>query len=193
MATPFISTDDLSDYLGRDVSTDDAAVIVLDAACDMVRDVAEQTFNAGTTTGTFDGTGTDALLLPEYPARSVGTVEVRGLAGTPGTWDTVGSSDYVLSSNGALIANDTAGTGSLLGSSWPKGRQNVRVNYVHGYEDSELPRSVRMVALTVASRLLTQGPAIFENLGDLNVRYAAESTALMPTERMILRKHRRTK
>jgi hypothetical protein len=50
-----------------------------------------------------------------------------------------------------------------------------------------------MIALTVAQRLLVQGPTVFESLGDQNIRYAAESTALMPTERMNLRKYRRAR
>jgi hypothetical protein len=195
MTLPFISRTDLSDYLGRDVTTDPGALACVDAACDIVRDVTEQTFNHGTTTDVLDGTGTDALLLPELPVHNAGTVEVLNLNGDASTWGTVGSADYALDDDGTLFATDRAGT-ALLGASWPRGRQNVRVTYEHGYTlgtAGDLPRSVRMVALTVASRLLVQGPAIFENLGDLNVRYAAESTALMPTERLVLTKHRRRK
>ena len=47
------------------------------------------------------------------------------------------------------------------------------------------------MALSVASRFLIQGVAASETVGEVNVRYAAESTALMPTERIILDKHRR--
>jgi hypothetical protein len=190
---PFVTVDELGSYLGRDLSSDSAGTLVVEAACDVCRDVAEQTFNRGTTTDYFDGTGTDALLLPENPVNSIGTVEVFELEGTTNTWDTVGTADYALDDNGTLFAADRAGT-ATLGRTWPRGRQNVRVTYDHGYTvgtAGNVPDSVRMVALTVASRLLVQGPAIFENLGDLNVRYAAESTALMPTERLILRKYRR--
>ena len=190
--TPFISRQDLTDYLGRDVTADDGALACVDAACDIVRTATEQNINRGTTTGTFDGTGTDTLLLPEMPVSSVGTVEVFELEGTTNTWDTLGTADYTLNGNGGLHAVDRAGT-ATMGHRWPAGRQNVRVNYVHGYLDAEIPRDIRMIALTVASRLLVQGPTLFESLGDLNVRYAAESTALMPTERFLLRKHRRTR
>lgn len=190
MPDPFISRQDLTDYLGRDVTADDGALACVDAACDIVRDVAEQTFNRGTTTETYDGSGTDALLLRELPVNTVGTVQVLADA-TVGSWSTAGTADYALNGNGVLLAMNNAGTWGY-GTEWPSGRQNVRVTYDHGYADADIPRSVRMVALTVASRLLIQGPTIFENLGDLNVRYAAESTALMPTERLILRKYRRT-
>lgn len=190
MTAAFVTRQDLTDYLGRDVTADPGALTCVEAACDFCRTVAGQTFNRGTTTAVFDGTGTDALILPEFPANSIGTVAV---ADSAGSWTNAGSADYALNGDGILYATDTGGT-SLFGTSWPKGRQNVRVTYDHGWtigSTGDLPGDVFMVALTVAARLLVQGPAMFESLGDLNVRYAAESTALMPTERLILRKYRR--
>lgn len=191
MPAPFISTVDLSNHLGRDVTTDDGALACVDAACDFCRDVAEQSFNQDTSTIYLDGTGTDALLLPELPVNSIGTVVVSD-SSTPPTWTTAGAADYTRNDNGVLLATDTAGT-SLFGQVWPKGRQNILVTYDHGYADTDLPRSIRMVALSLASRLLVQGPAKSEAMGDVNVTYAAEATALMPTERLILRKYRRAK
>lgn len=187
MPAAFITVTELGDLLGRDLSADAAGTAVVEAACDICRDVAEQTFTAGTTTGTFDGTGTDALLLPELPVSSAGTVEIRD---SDGTWNAAGSADFSLNDNGVLLATDTVGT-SLFGSAWPKGRQNIRVTYVHGYATADMPESVKAVAKSVASRLILQGPAISEVIGENSVRYAAESTALMPTERLILTKYRR--
>lgn len=187
MADPFISRQDLTDHLGKDVTSDDGALIAVDAACDIVRDVAEQTFNRGTSTVVLDGTGTDALMLPELPVVSVSSVAASDSAGS---WTTAGTADYSLNGDGVLFATNTAGTSSF-GSTWAYGRQNYRVTYVHGYADADLPRSVRRVALEVASRLFLQGPKLFESFGDVNVRYAAESTALMPTERLVLAKYRK--
>jgi hypothetical protein len=78
MADPFIAPQDLVDYLGRGTITDPGMIIATDAACDTVRTIAEQTFNQSTSTVTLDGTGTDALLLPELPVTSAGTVTVAG-------------------------------------------------------------------------------------------------------------------
>ena len=185
----FITVAELGNLLGRDLSTDTAGTAVVEAACDICRDVAEQTFTRGTTTQVFDGPGTDALLLPELPVNSIGTVSVSDSSNPP-TWTVAGTADYALNGNGVLYATDTAGT-SLFGTVWPKGRQNVRITYDHGY--TAVPESVKAVAKSVASRLLVQGPAISEAIGDVNVRYAGEATALMPTERLILTKYRRTK
>jgi hypothetical protein len=187
MPAPFISRQDLTDYLGRNVTADDGALIAVDAACDTVRTVAEQTFNR-TVGGTavFDGTGTDALLLPELPVTAAGTVLVNGTAVT----------DYVLNDNGILFRR-----GSLAPTStyydytvpmvWPNGRQNIEVTYDHGYADADLPRDVRMVALSLASRLVVQGVATEETLGDARVKYAGPATDLTAGEQMILRKYRR--
>jgi hypothetical protein len=190
---PFVSTADLSDILGRDVEADPGAAICVDAACDIVRDAAGQTFNqVNNDSVTLDGTGTDALLLPESPVSAVDAVSVRDSAGS---FTTAGTADYSVNGDGILFATNTCGT-ATFGTIWPRGRQNIHVTYDHGYTlgaSGTLPRSVRMIALTVAQRLLVQGPTVFESLGDQNIRYAAESTALMPTERMILRKYRRAR
>ena len=187
MADPFITTEDLSEYLGRDVDSEPAADLAVAFACDTCRDYAEQTFTAGSSTVTLDGTGTDALLLPEVPVGSVSSVAVRD---TEGTLQTAGAADFAVNDDGVIFSTDTGGT-SLFGSVWPKGRQNVEVSYTHGAGTADIPGSVRGVALSVASRFLIQGVAASETVGEVNVRYAAESTALMPTERIILDKHRR--
>ncbi len=181
MPDPFISVQDLTDYLGRDVTTDDGALFAVDAACDTCRTVAEQSFNE--TVGdviTLDGSGTDALLLPRLPVNAAGTVLVSGSAIT----------DYMLNGNGILFRGSV---GAALDAAdprpvWPAGRQNVVVTYDHGY--GTVPASVRMVALSIATRLIVQGVAIEETIGDVKVRYAVAATDLTNGERRILGKYR---
>lgn len=175
---PFITLTDLSDYLGRDVSADDGAVIALDASCDICRDEAEHPINRGTATMAFDGTGTDALVLPYHPVANAGTVTVGGEAVT----------DYTLTGHGVLLRG-TAGV--LPRPVWPEGRQNVGVTFEYGYEPADIPRSVKMVALAIATRLVVQGPAERETLGDSSVQYAVASTDLTNGERRILGRLRR--
>lgn len=179
MGTPFISRTDLSNYLGRDVSADDGATIATDSACEMVRTLAEQRFDeVSGETISLDGSGTDSLLLPELPVNTVGTVTVNGGTVT----------DYCLADNGILYRG-TAGSRYSWPHCWPAGRQNVTVTYDHGY--SEVPEDIRMVALAVASRLVVQGPASFEVLGDQQVRYGVNSTDFTNGEKMIIQKYRR--
>lgn len=192
MPDPFISRQDLTDYLGRDVTADAGALIAVDAACDIVRTVAEQSFNEDTSTVTLDGTGTDALVLPELPVNNAGTVVIGGtVSGTSVT-------DYALADNGVLIRKIEDSTTIDWWSAyaqtmvvWPAGRQNIQVTYDHGYADADLPRDVRMVALSLASRLIVQGVAVSERVGDNQMTYAGPAMDLSATEKAILRKYRR--
>lgn len=180
---PFIAPSDLVAYLGRGGTADPGMLIATDAACDMVRTYTGQQIGAGTTTITLDGTGRDALLLPERPVRAAGTVNVDGTAVT----------DYVVDAHRGMLIRKTAGetAPTYTTVSWPDGRQNVTVTYEHGYEDADLPRDVRGIALAIAARLAVQGPAIQETIGQTSIRYAVASTDLTPGERLILGKYRR--
>lgn len=188
MADPFISRQDLTDYLGRDLTADDGALICVDAACDICRDISEQTFNAGTSTVALDGSNTDALRLPEMPVNSAGTVVVRD---SRGATTTLGSADYTVGDLGVLYATNTAGT-SLIGTTWPTGRQNIEVTYDHGFSDDDMPRSVRMVALGIAARALIQGPTKMETIGQNQIQYSINAGDLTEGEKAVLRKYRRT-
>ena len=167
MPDPLISTADLVNYIGRGGTTDPGIVIAVDAASDICRDVAGVTFNwAGTSTILLDGTGTDALLLPELPVSAAGTVVVAGGTVT----------DYVLNDNGILFRKQTGTDVDYTETQWSRSDgllgvvRTSLVTYSHGYESADLPRSVRMVALAVASRLVIQGPAIVETVGEKSPR-----------------------
>lgn len=179
MPDPFITTTDIVSYIGRGSAADPAMVMAADAACDIVRDYTGQIFNRGTSTVALDGTGTDAILLPQLPVRTAGTVVVNGTTIT----------NYVLSDNGCLFRGTTSGY--YQGAAWPLGRQNVQITYDHGYDTADFPRSVKRIALEIAARTVIQGPLVEESLGPVRAKYAAASTELTPTERMILDTYRR--
>ena len=127
------------------------------------------------------------IFLPQRPVTNVGTVTVNGEEET----------DYAYTENGKLIrTTDEEPTWSTWGQSyqptsfWPQGRQNIEVTYTHGYSGT-VPNDVRMVALSIAHRLVTQGGAISEQVGDVRKTYAVSSTDLTNGEKAILRKYRR--
>lgn len=186
MGSPFVSRQDLSDYLGRDVTADDGATIAVDAACDMVRTLTDQELDEITETIVVDGTGTDAIVLPEQPVSNVGTVNlIDSLGGTTAV------TDFAVSEQGILFRT----RGSALDPSppyvWPAGRQNVEVNYTHGYGTADFPADIRIVALSAAARMVIQGPAMFEVMGQQQIRYGVNSTDLTPGEKMVIAKYRR--
>jgi hypothetical protein len=177
MPDPFISTQDVIDLLGRGGTADPGILIAVDAACDVVRDLTELTINKvyGDTVY-LNGTGTETLLLPQRPVSAAGTVTVNGGTVT----------DYALANNGnGILYRGTAG-----GGVWPRGRQNVRVTYDHGFADDDIPRSVRVVALQLACRLVVQGAAVEEQIGQTRVKYAGAALDLTNSEKAILAKYR---
>lgn len=185
MAGAFITVADLSDMLGRDVSTDDGAAIAVSAASDICRKVSEQQFTRGTATETYDGTGTASLLLRQHPVNSAGTVLVNGGTVT----------DWVLDDNKGMLVRKIASSDdwtnwpwSTSTVRWPEGRQNIEVTYDFGYD--AVPSDVKMVALSIAQRLVIQGPAVYETAGPDSVRYAGPAMDLTITEQVVLDKYR---
>lgn len=178
---PFVTTQALSDRLGRDVTTDPGAVSAVDAACQICRTIAEQDFNAATVTISLDGSGTDCLLLPQRPVGGAGTVTVNG-----GT-----ITDYMLTANGMLVRG-TAGARYATGGwpVWPLGRQNVTVTFDYGYQVVDVPADVQEVALNVAMRAVVQGVAQSETVGDVATTYKVGADDLNANELRILHKYR---
>lgn len=174
MPVPFIDTQDISDLLGRDVTADPGALMAVDAACDTIRAITEQDFNRGTSTESLDGTDTDVLLLPQRPLNAAGTVMVNGAP----------ESSFTYTSSGLLLRG---GAGGYPRPIWPRGRQNVTVTYDHGYD--EVPRDVRMVAVQLAMRLIVQGVAESETVGDVIVDYGMSADDLTANEQRVLARY----
>jgi hypothetical protein len=162
---PFISQQDLSDYIGRDVTADNGALMAIDAACDTIRDITEQDFTYGTSTISLDGTGTDVLILPQRPVANAGTVLVNGGTVT----------DYIPPTPDGFLYRGTATGSCWFGSHWPRGRQNVKITYEHGYASIDVPRSIRMVAISLAARLVAANDLTKNELRVLQGYLAARS------------------
>jgi hypothetical protein len=179
---PFVSRTDLSQYRDEDLTTSDKALICVDAACDTVRTITGQTFNLVEDEEiVLDGTGTDALILPQRPVVEVTEVSENDE-------ELVVDDDFKLNGNGILLRMPTASDDyGWIRNTWRCGRGNVAITYSHGYEAEDLPRDIRIVALLIASRLYTQSSEVtFESLGAYSVRYGRMAMDLTPTEKAIL-------
>lgn len=181
-----ITSQDLSDYIGRDVTADDGATFAVASANEIVKTLTEQDFEQATSTIDLDGRGTDTLLLPQRPVTNVGTVTVNGVADTSFTYTSEGH--LIRTSEDEPTFATWSGTGESL-AYWPSGRQNITVTYTHG--GTAVPDDVRAVALMIAYRMVTQGGAIQEQVGDVRKTYAVAATDLTAGERAILHKYRR--
>ena len=69
---------------------------------------------------------------------------------------------------------------------WPRGRQNIQITYDHGFPSDELPRSIRMVALMIAARLVVQGVAQSETVGDVTMNYGQAASDMTKGEQAIM-------
>jgi hypothetical protein len=157
MTTPFISRDDLSDYMAQDLSTSDVAGIAIDSACETLRTFADRDFNyVEDDVILLNGSGTDSLLLPEYPVVGTPVVEI----------DDEVSEDFVVEGS-RLVRIDRA--------IWPLGKANIEVTYSHGYATSEaavvantgpdrVPSDLRAVALAIAAGLMSVSETRFHSI-----------------------------
>lgn len=132
--TALVSTEAFAEYVGTAHDPSDVQVIrALEIASELVRAEVRQTVDAVTEEAwTTDGTGSDAIVLPQLPVTEVVTVEVDGEEVT----------DWTLSGAGVLIRDD---------GYWPHGRQNVVITYSHGYD--VVPEGLQTLVLLVADRI----------------------------------------
>lgn len=124
------------------------AHIALEGASSLVRGYVGRTFDAYTDTELYlDGTGTDALILPEPPVTAVEIVTLDA----ENAETEVAETDYRLDPDAGIVY--------LLGDRWPLGRRNVKVTATGGYElphdgtPGTLPPALQMVVIQVAARL----------------------------------------
>lgn len=186
MVLPFISNDDLTDYLGMTLIVDKAN-IALDAACDSVKKIVGQSLDfVADDVAVLDSEGGEVLLLPELPAYSI-----TSLVGPGGIALTEGTHFHFDIEMGAIQT-------SKQGSVFLKGRKNYTVTYSHGYvSDPDVvglppnvltwPSALRIVALQLAARIYDQGIVSSESVGGVSMSYAApEAIVLTDRERSLL-------
>ena len=127
-----------------------------------------------------DGTGTDALLLPELPVAEVSAVTVAG--------EEDESYSYALHDGPAA---HWAPTGSVFATeaAWPKGRNNVETIAT---ATPTLTSRARFGWSPCASRpvsISSRRASCSESLGQRSVRYEGDAGSLSTTDQIIIRKH----
>lgn len=180
LTAPFISVPELAAFLHREIDPDDElAEMACDSGSEIVRDYCRQQFNfVEDDEVRLDGSGTDAIMLPELPIVDVTEVSVEGEA--------LDTDQYILGDVNAGILYRLPVT-----STWTEGRGNVMVTYSHGYSISgpgNVPSGVRIVAIYVAARIWDQGIVMNESVGGYSAGYS--DALLTPAEKQILARHR---
>lgn len=189
MADLFISATDLTEYLGRSVDPDKAA-IAIDSACDVIRKESNQELNyVADDSVVLDGDGTDVLLLPEMPAYAAVSV----------TFDKSGDAEYVMVENTDWAFDKEMGAITTLNRDYKflNGRKLYTVVYSHGYVATppdpnplgikDWPSALRMLALQVAARIYDQQLVQQETVGSyVSIYSAREAPVLTDRERSLL-------
>jgi len=141
---PFISAQDLQEYLKYPTDALDEAltVIALDAACDIIRDECNITFNHTEDVEIDVRSSSDILLLDEYPVTEIEVTE-------NGTVIAV-DDDFELDSDRGILHRKPTGTRWSRATDEP-----IHIKYSFGYET--IPASVRIVALEVAAKIYEVG------------------------------------
>lgn len=165
----FISEAELKSYIGYTLDTG-KATLCMDAACDLIRNATGQKFEAGEETIVLDGTGTDAVVLPQVPVEAVTEAKNDGEAVT----------DFMLTGAGLLLRKSP--------NTWSPGRQKVQVKYAFGY--AEIPADLKLLAITIAARVYQQGIVTAETVGMSQVTYATDSLSLTAGEKNILSRYK---
>lgn len=185
MSAPFISSDDLANYLHLDDETEllsGLALIALDAACERVRGFVGQPLDSTTDTNYWlDGNGQPRLVLPRFP------VEVSALSVYDDRTDTdpevlVLNTDYVVDEEAGIVTR-------IDGYVFERGAQNIKVTYTHGY--ATVPSDARLVALQVAARIYEVGQVENESVGGVSQTYVKGAGNLTLDEKDVLRRYRR--
>lgn len=150
MTTPFISLANLGSYMGQDLTGNDMASIAIDAACETVRSYTRRQINyLADDEIVLNGSGTDTLLLPEWPVIALADVVED---------DVDVDADLYVVQGSRLVRTDWA--------LWSRGKANVTLTYSHGYAVQEadvvavtgparVPSDLRDVALSIASNLMS--------------------------------------
>jgi hypothetical protein len=185
--------------------TDQAVVLALEGASDLVRSVTEQRLDhIADDEVTLDGTGTSSLLLPELPVTEVSEIVVLDDAGNE---EALTTADWRLRADAGILWRIG------VGATWTRGRENIRVTYSHGYllpgesttddpAPAALPADIELVVCQLAWRIhsLVAGRTVnAESIGSYSVTYADEAgnqvatVGLTDLERAVLGRHRHTR
>lgn len=139
--TPLVVAEDLAAYLQRDLDRS-SAELAIDGAVGAAQTYCRWSLGAEATTFTLDGTGSTVLSLPTLRLVTVDAVRLDGVA-----------LESCPAGGGSTVQYGWSAVGQLFrAAGWPKRPRCVEADVVHGYDP--LPRSVRLVVLAVAGRLM---------------------------------------
>lgn len=137
-----VKVTEVKDWIKIAGSDDDAVITqILDSALNRVEEYLNFTLETNTYTAEkYDGTGTNKLVLYQFPITSITTLEVYDGLDSDGAevWDTwAQNTDY-----DRLVVVKGGGYIYLDGAWFPYGNQNIRMTYVAGWSTTTVPEKI---------------------------------------------------
>lgn len=175
MEQPFISKSDLASYLRYPSSSmdDTLANLAVVTASQAVVDFLQQELEPTDAVLTLGGSGLDTMFLPFTPVTEVTELDIGGTI--------IDAEDYEL--------NEDDGTIVYADHIFPQGRRNVKISLTYGYD--EVPSTIKLVALQVASRIYEMGIVTTESVGGSSEGVMEGGGTLNHIEKIALSGYRR--
>lgn len=163
MTQPFISVADLGTYVSQDLTASDLAVIVLDAACELIRADLDQFINLVLDDEvTMNGKDRSLLILPEQPIVDVSEI----LVDADPLDELIEGTDFRIVNERSMLERLSSGSPGE-DTVWDS-ENSYQITYSHGWAVQEtevdvtsgifrVPSSIRMVALALAATGMVAG------------------------------------
>lgn len=168
---------------------------VLTAICDQISDAVEdycgRIFELSTFTEDHDGSGTQILMLRQYPIDAITTVK-RTKVDAANTVVSITAAEYTINDeSGILLMHPVNHVDSSI---WIKGEQNYEIVYDAGYSDDDMPQGiVGACNIWIATVFQKAKHNLFavqsSTIGDETVNYTNDG--MPPMTKSMLTKHRK--
>lgn len=180
---PILSTADFKTLRGISATTWDAQLnVIIPHAQSLVENYCGRAFDSATyTSEKYDGSGSEILILRQFPVTTLTSVSISGVA--------VASTSYTLDAANGIVKFEPSGRGRVVVDPdwltvqttdyigpfpcWPEGHQNISVTYTAGYTSGTMPGGLKLafaefVDMALAKNTLGVGSSQYksEKLGD---------------------------
>lgn len=184
----FATADDLAARLGLTFTADEQtrATMLLDQASSLIQDETKQTISQVTDDVlTMRSSYSERIRLPQRPVVSISSVTLTPQGGTPTVID---DSTYYLDGDELVRASFPVRYQQFF-ADWTRGwlgpLYTISITYTHGWEDADIPATVKAVCVEMVSRVWTNPGAVQqESIAGVLTSYSltAQPTGLLMSD-----------
>lgn len=117
-----------------DTTKDSTLIRLIEVSTDYIRTVTEREFAETTVKELYAGTGTDELLLNNFPVSGITKIKIDGVELDSGTYDLEEKSGIVYKYDYWAITSNSYLQGIKIDSNMNNIKRNIEVEYTYGYK-----------------------------------------------------------